>query len=119
MVDLYQQQKWAAELRKRHGQVKKTKKTPLKIQERQISEELSFFKRKLAAYLEIKYVKGVEETLSKLFKTRAKMLAIKLEGIKFMYNTPYVDTDLAEEERIKYERDCERLISSAAHILMT
>ena len=109
------EQQWAKTLKQTKQQTTK-KKLPIKVQEKQIKEEMEYFKNKLKKNTKDKNKIQIKKTYQTLIKLRAKLCVIEM---KKKEEESYLDEETRNKLIADYIKDCTRLKNGINNFLKT
>ena len=101
------ERQWAVALKKSQIKNKQTKIIPVDVWEKQVQEEINYFKTELKKYIAVKNKEKIKEILEKLFTLRAEQMIISLR--KEQEKKGFYKDKFAQQEMTNYIKDCYKL----------
>jgi len=109
-----QQKQWATAMAKSKQQSRHQDR-PVEVWEKQVIEEIKYFKTELKKAIDLKNKDKIDEILEKLFSLRAEQ--IKIFTKKMEDDFGFVDENELENEIKKYITDCKKLVNFTERIM--
>lgn len=107
-----QERDWALQLKKAQQQTTGTSRIPVALQQKQVDEELTFYKAKLKIAISTHAEEKIHDMLQKLIELRAKQTALRLLNMK--QQTGQINPTVLYYEIRKYSRECTALVQATA-----